>query len=398
MFEVLSVHLHRQCPCCSIVRLAADWRLRPLTMRQILYAANDVKYLFSLQDNLVQQLSAANRIAWLPTLVDPMFDTTRFAPKDPLAAWKTVTRRNKIQGQGILIECVFRELAAWRERLAVRSNTQPSAVIRDDLLISVAQQTALHIHETSAPVVENAGSTAPAAVATSAASTMSFRSPSPSNDALVAFDTAPVGVMVTASVSASASAPPPVTHLREPVKLIHSLRRIQGIKAPVLDRNTNSLVAAIQKGIECAAAFRASPLAAGLCLNEHGVSSTGANYQPALSQYFDDMLPGSVKSVVAQSAVSASPVVSGGSSGGSGGLASLLSFWIKSKADALAIPHALLLHGFEAPVALANFDSHPAFSTSRLCDVLGSDLVKLKNGSAALVWNSKSNCVELRDL
>jgi len=30
--------------------------------------------------------------------------------------------------------------------------------------------------------------------------------------------------------------------------------------------------------------------------------------------------------------------------------------------------------------------------------VLGSDLVKLKNGSAALVWNSKSNCVELRDL
>ena len=76
----------------------------------------------------------------------------------------------------------------------------------------------------------------------------------------------------------------------------------------------------------------------------------------------------------------------------------MLSFWIKSKADALAIPHSLLLHGLEAPAALANFDSHPAFVNSRLRDVLGSDLVKLKNGSAALVWNVKSNCVELRDL
>ena len=42
----------------------SDWRKRPLSNAQLVYAANDVCYLSILQDRLLEQLEAKNRTAW----------------------------------------------------------------------------------------------------------------------------------------------------------------------------------------------------------------------------------------------------------------------------------------------------------------------------------------------
>jgi ribonuclease D len=79
------------------------------------------------QDQLVSRLVRQQRLSWLSEFIDHQYDLSRFQPLNPLLAWRNVARR-QTKLHTIEAECVFRELAAWRERIAVKSNMAAPAV------------------------------------------------------------------------------------------------------------------------------------------------------------------------------------------------------------------------------------------------------------------------------
>ena len=66
-----------------------DWSQRPLDAEQISYAADDVRYLFTLYHQQVELLSSKGRLSWLQDDFDAMSDRTTYAPH-PENLWKRV--------------------------------------------------------------------------------------------------------------------------------------------------------------------------------------------------------------------------------------------------------------------------------------------------------------------
>lgn len=104
-----------------------DWSRRPLSPEQQEYALDDVRHLGALRAQLLEQLGAKGRIAWLEEELAALgnADTLRVAPED---AWK------KVKGLPTLDEPrqrLAQSLAAWRERRAVERN-RPRGWILDD--------------------------------------------------------------------------------------------------------------------------------------------------------------------------------------------------------------------------------------------------------------------------
>jgi ribonuclease D len=146
----------------------------------------------SVQDSLVQRLGTLNRLGWLPDYASSLLDVSRFKPADPLLAWRRVFRRSRVQG--IEAECVLRELAAWRERVSVKTNAIPSFVARDDMLVAMSMFATQHAlaHAASQP-------------------------PAPS----ASVDSTPQGAQ-------TAAAKLQTIRLKEPMQLLSGLKRIQG--------------------------------------------------------------------------------------------------------------------------------------------------------------------------
>ncbi len=104
-----------------------DWSARPLAPEQISYALDDVRYLLPLAEQLTGELARLGRTAWLAeelaALTDP--GTYQVEPED---AWQRVKGLRGLDAARLRLA---RELAAWRERRAIRRN-RPRGWILDD--------------------------------------------------------------------------------------------------------------------------------------------------------------------------------------------------------------------------------------------------------------------------
>jgi ribonuclease D len=112
------------------------WDNRPLTPAQVSYAFDDVRYLLPAWRRLAAQLEELDRSDWA---------TEEFARLATLAAPELVVNEKwrKLRGLGSLGRrqlAVVRELFAWREELAERTNRPPRTIVRDDLLIEIARR------------------------------------------------------------------------------------------------------------------------------------------------------------------------------------------------------------------------------------------------------------------
>lgn len=112
-----------------------DWRIRPLTTRQIEYALDDVRFLHPLRDALHERLTALGRREWLAEdLADWLAQIEQAHGQQ---RWRRVSGNAGLSGRGLAI---VRELWHWREAEAERRNLPPRRVLRDDLIIELARR------------------------------------------------------------------------------------------------------------------------------------------------------------------------------------------------------------------------------------------------------------------
>jgi len=113
-----------------------DWSQRPLDAEQISYAADDVRYLFTLYHQQVELLSSKGRLDWLQDDFDEMSDRTTYAPH-PENLWKRVRGAQKLSSPQL---AVLRGLAIWREERAQASNRPRRWIFKDEVMVDLARR------------------------------------------------------------------------------------------------------------------------------------------------------------------------------------------------------------------------------------------------------------------
>ncbi|MCX7899347.1 MAG: ribonuclease D [Methylocystis sp.] len=111
-----------------------DWSRRPLSEAQIDYAIADVTHLRDIYTTLRSRLERSNRLDWL---ADEMATLTSPATYEqhPENAWERLRHRaRKPRDLAMLME-----LAAWRENEAQSRDVPRSRVLKDEVLIDIAQ-------------------------------------------------------------------------------------------------------------------------------------------------------------------------------------------------------------------------------------------------------------------
>lgn len=119
-----------------------DWRKRPLTPKQIQYAADDVRYLLALREKLFEGArnlhapgGGEDRIHWIETECRRMAERIVAAEQDE--RWWKVPGCANLNRREL---AVLRELWRWRDGLARDENTPPRRIMKDELLLEVARR------------------------------------------------------------------------------------------------------------------------------------------------------------------------------------------------------------------------------------------------------------------
>lgn len=113
-----------------------DWKRRPLSDAQLRYALDDVRYLLPAWRDLQARLDALGRVDWVREESERLARSAsqRRAPDD---AYRVVGGWNALRPPAL---AALRELAAWREREALGSNTPPSWIATDPVLLEIARR------------------------------------------------------------------------------------------------------------------------------------------------------------------------------------------------------------------------------------------------------------------
>lgn len=112
----------------------ADWTQRPLPQALIEYAAEDVQYLLPAYDALGERLDAAKRLEWAIEDSMDLLDRSLYVNDAALAIDRLKGARN-LRGRA---RAAASQLAAWREREAVRLNRPRQWIMRDAVLLQLA--------------------------------------------------------------------------------------------------------------------------------------------------------------------------------------------------------------------------------------------------------------------
>jgi ribonuclease D len=117
-----------------------EWRSRPLTKAQIRYAFDDVRYLLPVWGRLSARLEKLARSEWAR---EEFARLAANSTPDETGVLGAAEKWRKLRGLGSLDRrrlAIVRELYAWREETAARTNRPARVVVRDDLLIEIARR------------------------------------------------------------------------------------------------------------------------------------------------------------------------------------------------------------------------------------------------------------------
>lgn len=112
-----------------------DWTRRPFADDQITYAANDVRYLSDVYPILLERLEELNRLHWLQEECGRLSDPALYMGAPELAYLRIKQGKALSPSQ----QQVLKSLAQWRERVAQKNDRPRSWIVRDGLLIYLAQ-------------------------------------------------------------------------------------------------------------------------------------------------------------------------------------------------------------------------------------------------------------------
>src|SRR5262249_25033086 len=112
-----------------------DWSRRPLSERQLIYAAADVTHLRDVYKALSDRLTMQGRTEWVQTEMEVLssVDTYRTEPEE---VWK----RLKMRVKKPIELAVLKEVAAWREREAQARDVPRGRILKDDTIYEIAAQ------------------------------------------------------------------------------------------------------------------------------------------------------------------------------------------------------------------------------------------------------------------
>ena len=110
-----------------------DWARRPLSEKQLRYAAGDVTHLRVIYEALAKKLADSGREAWLTSEMEILENKSTYVV-EPDEAWKRIkTRSNDPRFLGVV-----RALAAWREREAQRRDAPRGRILKDDAILEIS--------------------------------------------------------------------------------------------------------------------------------------------------------------------------------------------------------------------------------------------------------------------
>lgn len=113
-----------------------DWSRRPLTTNQLKYALDDVVYLPTMYQHMHDTLEKQGRLSWLDEDFAHLADPSRYE-NDPREMWHKVKRVSSLNRPQL---AVAREVAAWREKEAMRRNLPRKWVIPDEAIVDICRK------------------------------------------------------------------------------------------------------------------------------------------------------------------------------------------------------------------------------------------------------------------
>lgn len=113
-----------------------DWSKRPLSEAQLSYAADDVRWLVPLYEDMRAELQRRGRLGWLAEEMSAYLDV-RLYQTEPAQAWrrfKGLDRMRPMQRAAIKL------LAEWREALAIKHDKPRGWILADDALRELSER------------------------------------------------------------------------------------------------------------------------------------------------------------------------------------------------------------------------------------------------------------------
>lgn len=112
-----------------------DWRRRPLSVQQLEYALDDVRYLQAMRDKLHSRLEKLGRLSWM---ADEMASWQKeIASSLNRERWRRVSGISGLSARSLAI---VREIWKWREEESERRDQPTRRVLRDDLIVELAKR------------------------------------------------------------------------------------------------------------------------------------------------------------------------------------------------------------------------------------------------------------------
>jgi len=115
-----------------------NWKRRPLSRKQLEYAADDVIYLGQLYEKLMIELEEHKQLPLLEEQCLALNNPRLYEP-DPAMMWKKIKIREVKNFSGASL-AVFRQLAAWREITARNENRPRKWIIKDHAIVNIARE------------------------------------------------------------------------------------------------------------------------------------------------------------------------------------------------------------------------------------------------------------------
>ncbi|WP_370931955.1 ribonuclease D [Bartonella sp. DGB1] len=113
----------------------SNWENRPLSAQQLEYAEYDVTYLVDIYLYLKNKIEQQNRQTWGDDELAILTDKNTY-DSSPELAWHKIKYNFKKSKE----KSILQNLAFWRECLAQTNNVPRSHILKDEILIDIAQQ------------------------------------------------------------------------------------------------------------------------------------------------------------------------------------------------------------------------------------------------------------------
>lgn len=126
--RVLGKHIHGK-------ETRTDWKRRPLLPRQIQYALEDVSYVLPVWRDQQRHLLKRGRLAWAESEFQRMIDDMHDDRQRP--AWMRLSGLHRLNRREL---AVAQAIFEWRENEAQTRNKPARVILRDDLILELAQR------------------------------------------------------------------------------------------------------------------------------------------------------------------------------------------------------------------------------------------------------------------